>query len=144
MTTKTKSGKTRQRHSQQYKAESLAVKVGVPAAARQLGLYESQLYSWRSKARFSQDKSAMEERLLVENARLKRQLAEQAEELVIVKKAAAYFAKSLKRIRLCAGPFRRIQDYFHEPRAGRLSQWILPLSTAGRAANKAAARAHGS
>lgn len=30
------------------------------------------------------------------NARLKRLLAEQAEELAIVKKAAAYFAKSLK------------------------------------------------
>ena len=98
MTTKTKSGKTRQRYSQQYKAESLALaeKLGVAAAARQLGLHESQLYNWRSKARLSQDKSAVEERLLVENARLKRQLAEQNEELAIVKKAAAYFAKSLK------------------------------------------------
>ena len=98
MTTKTKSGKIRQRYSQQYKDESLALaeKLGVAAAARQLGLHESQLYSWRSKARLSQDKSAVEERLLVENARLKRQLAEQNEELAIVKKAAAYFAKSLK------------------------------------------------
>ena len=34
--------------------------------------------------------------LETENARLKRQLAEQSEELAIVKKAAAYFAKSLK------------------------------------------------
>jgi len=73
-----------------------AEKVGIPTAAKQLGLHESQLYSWRSKARLSQDRSAVEERLLVENARLKRQLAEQAEELAIVKKAAAYFAKSLK------------------------------------------------
>ena len=98
MTTKTKSGKIRQRYSQQYKDESLALaeKLGVAAAARQLGLHESQLYSWRSKARLSQDKSAVEERLLKENARLKRQLAEQNEELAIVKKAAAYFAKSLK------------------------------------------------
>lgn len=98
MTTKAKSSKVRQRHSQQYKTESLALaeKIGVPAAARQLGLHESQLYSWRSKARLSQERSAVEERLLVENARLKRQLAEQAEELAIVKKAATYFAKSLK------------------------------------------------
>ena len=90
--------KTRQRHSQQYKTESLALaeKVGVATAAKQLGLHESQLYSWRSKARLAQDRSAVEERLHVENARLKRQLAEQAEELAIVKKAAAYFAKSLK------------------------------------------------
>lgn len=98
MTTQTKSGKSRQRYSQQYKAESLALaeKVGVAAAARQLGLHESQLYSWRSKARLLQDKSAAEEQLLVENARLKRQLAERNEELAIIKKAAAYFAKSLK------------------------------------------------
>ena len=38
----------------------------------------------------------MEERLLVESVRLKRQLAEQAEELAIVKKATEYFAGSLK------------------------------------------------
>ena len=98
MTTKATSCKIRQRHSQQYKTESLALaeKVGVPAAAKQLGLHESQLYYWRSKARISQERSAVEERLLVENARLKRQLAEQAEELAIVKKAATHFAKSLK------------------------------------------------
>ena len=98
MTTKTKSSKTRQRYTQQHKTEALALaeKVGVPAAAKQLGLHESKLYSWRSKARLSQDRSAVEERLLVENTRLKRQLAEQAEELAIVKKTAAYFAKSLK------------------------------------------------
>ena len=98
MTTERKSIKIRQRHSPQYKTESLvlAEKVGVPTAAKQLGLHESQLYSWRSKARLAQDRSAVEERLLVENARLKRQLAEQSEELAIVKKAAASFAKSLK------------------------------------------------
>ena len=95
MTTKTTSRKTRQRHSQQFKTESLALAetVGIPTAAKQLGLHESQPYSWRSKTCLSQDRSAVEERLLVENARLKRQLAE---ELAIVKKAAAYFAKSLK------------------------------------------------
>jgi transposase len=98
MKAKTASSEIRQRHSQQYKTESLALaeKLGVPAAAKQLGLHESQLYSWRSKARLSQERSVVEERLLVENARLKRQLAEQAEELAIVKKAATYFAKSLK------------------------------------------------
>ena len=40
--------------------------------------------------------SEAERQLAAENARLKRQLAEQAEELAIVKKAAAYFAKGLK------------------------------------------------
>jgi transposase len=48
MTTETKSSKIRQRHSPQYKTESLALaeKVGVPTAAKQLGLHESQLYAW--------------------------------------------------------------------------------------------------
>ena len=61
--------KTKQRHSQQYKTETLALarKVGVPTeSAKQLGLHESRLYSWRSKARLAQDRSAVEERLLVE------------------------------------------------------------------------------
>ncbi|MFT7266460.1 MAG: transposase [Halioglobus sp.] len=43
-----------------------------------------------------QDQSDLEQSLAAENARLKRKLAEQAEELAIVKKAATYFAKSLK------------------------------------------------
>ncbi|MDY0390471.1 MAG: IS3 family transposase [Desulfobulbus oligotrophicus] len=88
MKPETKSSKIRQRYSQQYKTEALALaeKVGVSAAARQLGLHESQLYSWRSKARLAADRSGVEERLLVENARLKRQLAEQSEELAIGKK----------------------------------------------------------
>ncbi len=43
-----------------------------------------------------QETSAAEDLLRIENARLKKQLAEQAEELAIIKKAAAYFARSLK------------------------------------------------
>lgn len=98
MANETKPSTSRKRHSQQYKAEALALaeRVGVPAAAKQLGLHESQLYSWRVKNRLNQERSVVEERLALENVRLKRQLAEQAEELAIVKKAAAYFAKNLK------------------------------------------------
>jgi transposase len=70
--------------------------VGVTAAAKQLGLHESQLYAWRGKARREQGQGEAERQLTAENARLKRQLADQAEELAILKKAAAYFAKSLK------------------------------------------------
>lgn len=40
--------------------------------------------------------SQREQELAVEVAKLERQLAEQAEELEIVKKAATYFAKNLK------------------------------------------------
>lgn len=90
--------KTRNRYPQQFKNEALALaeRVGVPTAAKQLALNENQLYNWRSKTRQVQAQSEAEQQLAVENARLKRQLAEQAEELAILKKAAAYFAKSLK------------------------------------------------
>lgn len=88
----------RQRHSEDFKREALklADKVGVAAAARQLSLHDSQLYAWRNKLRQLESQSDAERRLLEENAKLKRQLAEQAEELAIIKKAAAYFAKHTK------------------------------------------------
>ena len=59
MTTKTQSGKNRQRYSPQYKSESLAPaeQLGVAAAAGQLGLHESRLYNRRKSARLSQDKA---------------------------------------------------------------------------------------
>ena len=89
---------SRRRHSAEFKVEALGLteRVGVAVAAKQLGLHESQLYDWRKKARYEAGRSELEKELSAENARLKRQVAEQAEELVILKKAAAYFAKSLK------------------------------------------------
>lgn len=89
---------SRIRHSKEYKTEALklAEKVGVGPAAEQLGLHESQLYAWRNKVRQQESSSEAEQRLQVENARLKRQLAEREEELAILKKAAAYFAKNQK------------------------------------------------
>lgn len=89
---------TRKQHSPEYRTEALALaqKVGIPEAAKQLGLHESQLYGWRAKARAKQDKSDLEQTQAAEIARLKRKLAEQEEELAIVKKAATYFARSLK------------------------------------------------
>lgn len=61
-----------------------------------ISLYESQLYNWRSKQQQQMTSSERENELAAENARLKRQLAEQAEELAILQKAATYFAKRLK------------------------------------------------
>ena len=69
---------------------------GVRAAARQLNLHESQIYDWRAKARVSKTNGQLGQAQAVEIARLKRQLAEQAEELALLKKASAYFAKHLK------------------------------------------------
>ena len=99
MTGKTGTKKvTRRQHSPEFRQEALALadKIGIPKAAKELGLHDSQLYGWRSKARATRDQSDLEQSQAAEIARLKRQLAEQAEELAIVKKAATYFAKSLK------------------------------------------------
>ena len=89
---------TSKRHLEEFKAEVLALAntVGVSAAATQLGLHSSQIYGWRSKAQLLKNRGQIDEEQARELVRLKRQLAEQAEELALLKKAAAYFAKSLK------------------------------------------------
>lgn len=73
----------RTRHSQAFKNEALALaeRIGVSKAAEQLGLHASQLYGWRSKQQQTLSSSEREQSLADENARLKRLLAEQAEEL---------------------------------------------------------------
>lgn len=99
MKTKTTSRKTsRRKYTPEFRKEALALadRVGVSKAAKELGLHNSQIYGWRSKAKSEFSQSDIEQSLAEENARLKRQLAEQAEELAIVKKAATYFAKKLK------------------------------------------------
>ncbi|GKW14048.1 transposase [Pectobacterium carotovorum subsp. carotovorum] len=92
------SKKPRKQHTPEFRDEALklAERIGVAAAARELSLYESQLYAWRSKQQQQMTASERENELAAENARLKRQLAEQAEELAILQKAATYFAKRLK------------------------------------------------
>jgi transposase len=86
----------RRQYSPEFMKEALglAERIGIPKAAKELGLYNSQLYGWRSKSRTKQDQSDLEQSLATKNARLKRKLAEQAEELSIIKKAATYFAKA--------------------------------------------------
>lgn len=90
--------RTRRTYNSEYRTEALklADAIGVTAAAEQLGIQTSQIYSWRTKARLSQSQSSAEKTLLTENAKLKRQLAERNEEVEILKKASAYFAKHQK------------------------------------------------
>ncbi|CAX54958.1 Transposase, probable orf B [Erwinia pyrifoliae Ep1/96] len=92
------SKKPRKQHTPEFRNEALelAERIGVAPAARELRLYESQLYAWRSKLKNAHSSSEREQEMSVEIARLKRQLAEQAEELAILQKAATYFAKRLK------------------------------------------------
>lgn len=82
------SKKSRKQHTPEYRSEALklAERIGVVAAARELILYELQLYAWRSKLKNAHSSSEREQEMSVEIARLKRQLAEQAEELAILKR----------------------------------------------------------
>ncbi|MBW9569048.1 IS3 family transposase, partial [Escherichia coli] len=76
------SKKPRKQHSPEFRSEALklAERIGVTAAARELSLYESQLYNWRSKQQNQQTSSERELEMSTEIARLKRQLAERDEE----------------------------------------------------------------
>ena len=90
--------KPRKQHTPEFRHEALklAERIGVAAAARELSLYESQLYNWQSKQQNQHSSSEREQEMSAEIARLKRQLAERDEELAILQKAATYFAKRLK------------------------------------------------
>lgn len=92
MTTK----KNRKTYTAEFKAEALklAERVGVAEAARQL--YETQIYNWRNASEKKSTTSQREAELAAEVAKLRRQLADQAEDLAILKKAATYFAKNQK------------------------------------------------
>lgn len=79
--------KPRKIYTQEFKVEALklAQKIGVVAAAHELNLYESQLYNWRSSVEKKSNTTSREAELAAEVAKLKRQLAEQAEDLAILK-----------------------------------------------------------
>ncbi|SRR5437868_4506381 len=95
---KKQSPQANKRYTAEFKSEALklAERLSVTEAAEKLGIYPSQIYSWRSAQNNSRTGVERESLLAAENARLKRQLAEQAEELEILKKAATYFAKHQK------------------------------------------------
>ncbi|RZU99725.1 transposase [Spiribacter vilamensis] len=69
------------RYSAKYRSEafSLAERIGVAAAASELGLHATQIYQWRAKAAHEKFVGDRERQLREENARLKRQLAEKTE-----------------------------------------------------------------
>jgi transposase len=90
------SKKPRKQHTPEFRNEALKLAERIGVAARELSLYESQLYAWRSKQQQQLTSSERESELATENARLKRLLAERDEELAILQKAATYFAKRLK------------------------------------------------
>ena len=88
----------RTRYSPEFKQQALAraVQNGVAVAAKDLGLPESQLYAWRTKAKLVGQTSEEQRLHQSEHARLKREVARLEEENAFLKKAAAYFAKQPK------------------------------------------------
>lgn len=89
--------KTRRRHSDEFRSEALklASKVGVAEASAQLELQPSQLYTWRARAEMVKSRGRADQEMATELARLKRKLAEKEQEIAILKKASAYFARHL-------------------------------------------------
>lgn len=78
-------------HSADYRAEALtlAKRIGVAAAASELGLHATQIYRRQAKAAHEKSVTDRERRLRDENARLKRQHANKTEKVTILEKTAA-------------------------------------------------------
>lgn len=86
------------RHSDEFKLEALKLSesVGIAEAARRLGISSSLFYTWRDKFEKKMAPTKHDdESLMAENVRLSKLVREQKEEILILKKAAAYFAQSL-------------------------------------------------
>lgn len=90
--------KARQKYSPQFKDQAVdrAEKDGVPAVAKDLGIAEPMLYSWRAKRK--QGGNSLENQKLqqAEMARLKRENDRLTEENAFLKKVATYFTKESK------------------------------------------------
>jgi len=89
----------RRKFSAQFKDQVLerAEKDGVAQTAKDLGISESIIYSWRAKQRKYGQPLEEQKVQQSELARLRRENARLEEEVAFLKKAAAYFAKDSKR-----------------------------------------------
>lgn len=87
--------KPRQKYSPQFKDQALerAARDGVPQAAKDLGIAEPMLYSWRAKQSQSGDSMENQKMQQAEMMRLKRENARLQEENSFLKKVATYFTK---------------------------------------------------
>ena len=90
--------KTRKKYSPQFKEQVLerVAKDGVSQVAKDLGLAEAMIYSWRAKRKQGGDTIENQKLQQAEMARLKRENSRLQEENSFLKKAAAYFAKDTK------------------------------------------------
>ena len=87
--------KIRQKYSPQFKDQALerAIKDGVPKTAKDLGITEALLYSWKAKRKQGGNSLENQKLLQAEMARLKRENVRLQEENAFLKKVATYFTK---------------------------------------------------
>lgn len=88
--------KVRRKFTPEFKEQAVKrVPTGHKAAAvaRELGISESLLHTWVTRHRLAESGGALHAEQAAEIARLKRLLAQKDEEVAILKKAAAYFAR---------------------------------------------------
>jgi len=92
---KPKQRKAYQKYSPQFKDQALEriTKDGIPQVAKDLGISESLLYSWRAKLK--QGGSSLENQKIqqAEMAKLKREVNRLQQEVSFLKKVATYFTK---------------------------------------------------
>lgn len=91
-----KEKQSRRRYTSEFK-EQVVKRVlsgqGVAAVARELGVGDSLIHNWLARHRQQAGAGAVQAEQAAEIARLKRLLAQREEEVAILKKAAAYFAR---------------------------------------------------
>lgn len=88
--------KTRRQFTLEFREQAVKrVLLGHTAAAvaRELGIGESLLHDWLTRHRLRESTDAVQAAQAAEITRLKRVLAQKEEEVAILKKAAAYFAR---------------------------------------------------
>ncbi len=96
------SQKKYQTYSREFKIEAvrLAEQSDKPVTqvARELGIRQNQIYKWKKQIETHQERAFPGKGQPVDDdtARLRRELAVAKEEIEILKKAAAYFAKELR------------------------------------------------
>jgi transposase len=85
----------RKKYSPQFKDQALerAEREGIPQVAKDLGIAESQLYSWRTKRKQGGDSLENQKLQHAEMAKLKRDVARLTDENAFLKKVAVYFTK---------------------------------------------------
>jgi len=95
---KPKERKGYQRYSPRFKDQALtrAAKDGIPCTAKDLGINESLLYSWRAQRLQCGDSLENQKLQQAELAKLKREVSRLEEENAFLKKVATYFTKESK------------------------------------------------